>query len=157
MDEKEIRLVPVTTENWAAVCFLDPGEEGRGFVAPNAYSIAQSVYEKGWEIRGIQAGGRLIGFAMFGFDAEVDGYELCRFMLDRREQGKGLGKRALSVITREMFRRWPCDRIYLSTAPQNARGRHLYEAAGFVQTGESCGEGDDLEDVYCLRRDAPTA
>lgn len=127
-------------------------EEGKTFVADNAFSIAQSVFENGWVVKGIQKGSDLIGFTMYGFCEELHAYELCRFMIDERFQGKGYGKCALQIIVDEMFCSYPCDKIFLSTEPGNDKAKHIYEKAGFVMTGEMCGEGDDIEDIFCLNR-----
>ncbi len=148
----DIKLIDITKENWMKVCFLNPGKEGSNFVASNSFSITQSVFEKGWVIKGIQAEDNLIGFTMYGFCEELNAYELCRFMIDYRHQGNGYGKSALKVIIDEMFRCYQCDKIYLSTEPSNGRGKHIYESAGFVLTGETCGEGEGIEDIFCLSR-----
>lgn len=150
----DIRLVDVTKKNWDDICALYPGKDGRMFVASNSYSIAQSVYEDGWVIKGISLGDELIGFTMYGFSEELNAYEICRFMLDERYQLKGYGSKALRVIIDEMFKAYHCDRLYLSTSPDNARGQHVYTRAGFKPTGETCGEGEDIEDIYCLMKEA---
>ena len=41
-----IQLIDITADNWMEICLLNPGREGQNFVASNAFSIAQSVYEK---------------------------------------------------------------------------------------------------------------
>lgn len=46
-------------------------------------------------------------------------------MIDERYQGKGYGKHALQIIIDEMFRSFGCDKIYLSMAPNNSRGKHI--------------------------------
>lgn len=145
-----IRLVDITAENWEKICFLNPGMEGREYVASNSFSIAQSIYEKGWIIKGIAKEELLIGFTMYGFSEELTAYELCRFMIDEHYQGKGYGKQALKIIIDEMFRSYGCDKIYLSTSPNNLRGKHIYGKAGFIPTGKTCGEGNDIEDIFCL-------
>lgn len=147
---ENIRLVDITTNNWKEICSLNPGKEGWNFVASNSFSITQSFYEKGWIIKGIAKDKLLIGFTMYGFSEEMTAYEICRFMIDERYQGKGYGKRALQIIIDEMLRSYGCEKIYLSTMPNNLRGKHIYEKAGFVPTGETCGEGDNIEDIFCL-------
>lgn len=146
----DVRLIDITADNWEKICCLNPGKEGREFVASNAFSIAQSVFENGWVIKGIQVEKSLIGFTMYGYSDELKAYELCRFMIDEHYQGKGYGKCALKIIIAEMFQRYQCDKIYLSTSPNNFKGKHIYEKAGFVPTGETWGEGDDIEDIFYL-------
>lgn len=149
---ESIQLVDITAANWIAICYLDPGKDGREFVASNSFSIVQSVFEHDWVIKGIQVDNILIGFTMYGFSDELKAYELCRFMIDQHYQGKGYGKCALKSIVDEMFRSYHCDKIYLSTSPNNFRGKHIYENCGFTPTGDTCGEDDNFEEIYCLSR-----
>lgn len=80
---------------------------------------------------------------MYG-PTDLDGetiFQLCRFMIDIRAQGKGYGKVALSLILDEMKKLDGCDAVYLSIEPENVRARHIYEQAGFVCLDrEICGE-----------------
>lgn len=147
----DIKLINITSDNWEKICCLHPGKEGAEYVASNSFSIAQSVFEKGWVIKGIAKGDLLIGFTMYGFSEELQEYELCRFMIDHRYQGNGYGKEALKIIIDEMFNQYGCEKIYLSTDPNNLKGKHIYENAGFVFTGETCGDEEDLEEIFCLK------
>ena len=144
-----MQLVDVTKENWEDVVFLSTNEtitvkgsgepyEAKGmpslceeFVASNALSIVQSVFEDGWVIKAIEHEGELIGFTMFGFCEEEGFYELCRIMIDRQHQNKGYGTQAIRMILDEMRSRFGCKEVYLSTDPENAVGRHVYEKIGF--------------------------
>ncbi|WP_245863965.1 GNAT family N-acetyltransferase [Paenibacillus donghaensis] len=84
---------------------------------------------------------------MYGLPEDSESYELCRFMIDRKFQGKGYGKQALSLIIEEMKNRFGCKEIHLSTGPENTRGKHIYENLGFVSTGEI----EDDEEIYVLK------
>ncbi len=101
------------------------------FVASNALSIVQSVYENGWIIKVIEHEDKLIGFTMFGWNEEEEFYELCRIMIDRKFQNKGYGTQAIRMVLDEIKSRFGCKEVYLSTDPENARGRYVYEKAGF--------------------------
>lgn len=81
---------------------------------------------------------------MYGYSDELKAYELCRFMIDEHYQGNRHGKCALQIIFSEMFQSYKCDKIYLSTSPNNFRGKHIYENT------ETCGKDDDIEDIFCL-------
>ena len=139
----------ITSENWQDVIFLSTNEtitvkgsgepyEAKGmpslceeFVASNALSIVQSVYENGWIIKGIEHEGKLIGFTMYGKNEEEGFYELCRIMIARPYQNKGYGTMAIRLILEEMRSRLGCKEVYLSTDPENAVGKHVYEKVGF--------------------------
>lgn len=145
-------LVDITKDNWEKVIFLTTNTENshticEEFVASNAYSILQSFYEDEWIIKAIEHEGELIGFAMYGYCEERNFYELCRFMIDRKYQGQGYGTQALSLIVEEMKNKYNCNEIYLSTEPENARAKHVYEKFGFVSTGEIWYD----EELYVLK------
>lgn len=145
-------LVDITKDNWEKVIFLTTNTENshticEEFVASNAYSILQSFYEDDWIIKAIEHEGELIGFAMYGYCEERNFYELCRFMIDRKYQGQGYGTQALSLIVEEMKNKYDCNEIYLSTEPENARAKHVYEKFGFVSTGEIWYD----EELYILK------
>lgn len=144
-----MQLVDITSENWEDVIFLTTNEtvtikgsgepyEAKGmpslcedYVASNALSIVQSVYENGWVTKAIEHGGKLIGFTMFGWDEEEAFYEICRLMIDFHYQNKGHGTQAIQIILDEMKSLYGCKEVYLSTDPENARGKHVYEKVGF--------------------------
>jgi diamine N-acetyltransferase len=76
----------------------------------------------------------------------VDRYCLWRLMIDKNEQGKGYGQAALHEIIK-YFKENGVDRIYLSTAPENELGLHVYHKAGFRETGEM----EDEEAILVLK------
>lgn len=128
-----MRLVDVTSDNWLKIIFLTTNKDGHAtiteeFVASNALSIVQSMFEKGWIIKGIQADDTLVGFAMFGFSEDSSKYEICRFMIDRAYQGKGFGKEALRLIIDELKKISNCKLIYLSTEPENEKRENYMKA-----------------------------
>ena len=144
-----MKLVDITKDNWIDVIFLTTNEtitvkgsgepyEAKGmpslceeYVASNALSIVQSIYENGWIIKAIEHDGELIGFTMFGRNEEEGFYELCRIMINHEVQNKGYGTQAIRMILDEMKERFGCKEVYLSTDPENARGKHVYEKVGF--------------------------
>ena len=144
-----MKLVDITSDNWKDVIFLSTNEtitvtrrgesyEAKGmpslcekFVASNALSIVQSVYENGWVIKAIEHEGELIGFTMFGWSEEEEFYELCRIMIDYHYQNKGYGTQAIKMILDEMKSRFGCKEVYLSTDPENIVGKHVYKKVGF--------------------------
>ena len=143
-----IKLEPINDNNRDAVLALSVRED-QPFVAPNDYSLSEAD-EANAKAPGtarpfaICAGEKIVGFCMLALDPEdenpVDRYCLWRFMIDKNEQGKGYGQAALHEIIK-YFKENDVDMIYLSTAPENARGLHVYHKAGFRETGcIDCGE-----------------
>lgn len=146
-----MKLIDITKENWETVILLTSNEDGshtigEKYVASNAYSIVQSVYEKGWVTKVIEQEGIPVGFALYGYCEEDNIYEICRLMIDRRYQGQGYGKQALALIIEDMQKRYSCEEICLSVDPDNVMAKHVYEKVGFISTGEI----SDDEQVYKL-------
>ena len=137
-----IKLEPINDDNREAVLALSVRED-QPFVAPNDYSLSEAD-EANAKAPGtarpfaIYAGEKIVGFCMLALDPEdenpVDRYCLWRFMIDKNEQGKGYGQAALHEIIK-YFKENDVDMIYLSTAPENEVGLHVYHKAGFRETG----------------------
>ncbi len=157
-----MKLVDITEDNWWDVLCLTsnrkvtvqgnrvPYDAGamptlcEDFVASNALSIVQSVYENGWIIKAVEHEEKLIGFTMYGFNEEENCYELCRILIDRKYQGKGYGMQAINLVLAEMRTIEGCKEVFLSTDPENVIGKHVYEKVGFIHQNEMW----DDEEVY---------
>ena len=74
---------------------------------------------------------QLIDITMYGYNEEEEFFELCRIMIDRKYQNKGYGTAAIRLLPEEMKKLEGCKEVYLFTAPENERGRHVYEKVGF--------------------------
>ena len=136
-----IYLKDIDENNLLGCALLTTNKEGKNyvfeeFVASNAFSIAQSKVQKGWTVKAIYDDDLMIGFTMYGYCNEYGFYEICRFMIDHKYQGKGYGRRALVKIIEEMKKNEECKDIYISFDPKNNIARSLYESLGFKDTGK---------------------
>ncbi|WP_222122602.1 N-acetyltransferase [Bacillus sp. FJAT-22090] len=136
-----MKLVEINKDNWLQTVLLTTNGDGKAtviekFVASNALSIVQSIYETGWIIRGIEVEDKMIGFTMYGLDEDSKNYWICRLMIDHTCQGKGYGREAIQMIVNEMKQLNGCEAIYLSTEPDNEIAIKLYESFGFQKTGK---------------------
>ena len=156
-----MHLEYVTTDNFYPLMCLsvDAGQED--FVAPNEYSLAEAyaVLAAGRYVLplGIYEADVPVGFAMIGHNSFVnedqpaayrDSYYLWRFMIDRRYQGRGLGKAAAALVL-ELIRSFPdgaAERCCVSYEPQNTAAKNLYASFGFRPSGEM----DDDEEIAIL-------
>lgn len=80
------------------------------------------------------------------------------------QPGQGLGRRAMDEILRKVFDELSAHRLWLDVFEHNARARHVYRSAGFVEEGvlRECVKQSDryaslvvmsvLEDEYRARR-----
>lgn len=143
-----MNFVDITCENWKDVLFLTTNKSDmptlcEEFVASNALSIVQALFEKTWIAKAIEHDGILIGFVMYGFNKSENFYELCRIMIDKRFQGNGYGSEAIKMAIHDMIQAYDCKEIYLSTDPDNNKAMKIYEKLGFVKTGRVI-DGEDL-------------
>ncbi|MGG0664581.1 GNAT family N-acetyltransferase [Viridibacillus arvi] len=147
-----MKLIEIDKSNWLKVIYLTTNKESmpticEEFVASNALSIVQALFEKTWITKAIEVEDQLIGFTMYGFSEEQKFFELCRIMIDRKFQGNGYGPKAILLVIEEMRKLEGCNEIYLSTEPNNKRGKKIYEKLGFKNTGRIV----DGEELYCLK------
>lgn len=151
MTDVSISLQDIDERNWMDIILLTTQEDGvprvcEEYVASNALSIVQAVFEDSWIIKAIYCGKRAVGFTMYGVNPDTGYYEICRIMIDKSQQGRGFGTIALKLVIEELMDNEDCDAIYLSMNPKNERGRNIYEKLGFIRTGDKNGD----EDIYCL-------
>jgi diamine N-acetyltransferase len=133
---EDVTLREVTAETVRAVCRLEIAPEQRGFVAPNAVSIAEAHFEpKAW-FRAVYAGEEPVGFVMLFEDTEKPEYYLWRFMVGAEHQGKGYGKRALDRVV-ERVRGLPgATELLSSYVPGDGGPGGFYLRYGFEETGD---------------------
>lgn len=140
-----IYLKDINEENLLECALLTTNKEGKNyvfeeFVASNAFSIAQSKIQEGWTVKAIYNEDLMIGFTMYGYCNEYDFYEICRFMIDHKYQGKGFGRISLIKIIEEMKKNEECKDIYISFDPKNNIAKSFYESLGFKDTGKTLEE-----------------
>jgi diamine N-acetyltransferase len=136
MSSEAVTLREITAETVRAICRLEVAPEQRGFVAPNAVSIAQAHFEpKAW-FRAVYADEEPVGFVMLFEDIEKPEYYLWRFMVAAEHQGRGYGKRALDLVV-EHVRELPGATELRSSYVRGDRGpQGFYLGYGFEETGE---------------------
>ena len=135
-NNNSVTLRDITRENFNECVRLDVRDDQRTFVASNVYSIAQTTVEPTYTAQAVYHGDELVGFCMYGYDADEDCYCVGRLMIDKNHQGRGFGRAAVVEAIRRMRERPDCREIALSVAPQNTAAQKLYESLGFVKTGE---------------------
>lgn len=147
-----LRLDKVNGGNIWDILDLRVRDDQRNFVAANDISIIEAyatISSGGYAFPfGIYNDDTPVGFLMIGFDSDehwVDApsiakgnYSIWRFMIDQRYQHSGYGKAAL-LLALEFVRSFPCgpaEFCWLSYEPENSVAKHLYQSAGFAETGE---------------------
>lgn len=131
-----VELREVTAGTVRAICRLETTEAQRSFVAPNAISFAEALFEpKAW-YRAICAGGEPVGFAMLSIDPDKPEYYLWRFMIDQRFQRRGHGRAALALLVDHVRSLPGATELLVSWVPADGGPAPFYTGLGFVPTGE---------------------
>ena len=151
-----IRLEEINGKNVWDILKLRVSDVQQSFVAPNNISIIEAyiaITHHGQAFPfGIYEDETPVGFCMIGFGADDDwedapdiarsNYNLWRFMIDERYQGKGYGRAAMKQIM-DYIASEPCgpaEYCWLSYEPENATAKSLYASFGFKETGEWDGD-----------------
>ena len=140
MSEATVTLREITADTVRSICALEVAPEQKGYVAPNAVSIAQAHFEpKAW-FRAVYADETPVGFVMLHVDPEQNEYFLWRFMVAADHQGQGYGRRALDLVV-DFVRSQPgATTLGSSFVPGEAGPRAFYLRYGFEETGEVDGD-----------------
>src|ERR1044071_7591541 len=131
-----VTLKDIDRENFVRAVKVEVHEGQKGFVATNAFSIAQSKVEPSFNAQAVYDGEEMVGFVMYGWDEEEGCHSLARLMVDKNQQGKGYGRAATEEVIRRLRAEPGCKQIMLGVNPANASAQALYTSLGFVKTGE---------------------
>ena len=150
------KLNKINRKNVGEILKLEVFDNQKRFVAPNNISIIEAylaITENNDVFTfGIYNDDAPVGFLMIGFDVNSDdadvpkiakeNYNIWRFMIDKKFQGKGFGKKAMNLAL-EFVNTFPCgtaEYCWISYESDNDVARQLYQAVGFVETDEKDGE-----------------
>lgn len=164
----DITLEKITYKNYIETIWkLKVKRCQKGFVASNNNSLAEAYVAI---TNGCVAlpfvickNNKPIGFLMIGYGMSEDDFEgedsafiemvkksycLWRFMIDKRYQGKGYGKKAMELAL-DYIRTFPCgkaDICWLSYEPENEVAKKLYASFGFIEQPQfyKGGEGEEM-------------
>lgn len=137
-----VTLRPITAETAVAVCALTVRPHQERFVAPNAVSLAQALFEPTAWYRAIYADETLVGFVMVDDDVANQAYSLWRFMIAGEHQGRGFGRRALELVVEYVRTRPGASELRVSYVPGEGGPRDFYARFGFTETGDVDEDGE---------------
>ena len=133
--ERRITLREIDADSVRAVCALSVREDQKGFVAPNAVSIAEAHFSDHAWFRAVVADETPVGFVMLEDKPEKREYFLWRFMIDARYQGLGFGRRALQLVIDHVRARPNATELVTSVVQAEGGPQGFYEGLGFELTG----------------------
>ena len=170
----KLRLEKADYKNFVSLCRLKVKRNQQNFVASNVFSLAEAyVADKAGgypQPFGFFLGDKPIGFLMVGYYPDLEyarkwadegeevpyfmdkSYLIWRFMIDKRYQHRGYGRKALALAI-DFVRTFPCgpaEYCWLSYEPENEVARHLYLSMGFVEHPEVWEEDHEMPAVLKL-------
>lgn len=131
-----VTLEEIDSTNWRPLWDLKARRDQSRWVVEIPRYLAYCLVSGDWQPLAIHADGRPVGFVMWARDPADGSYWIGGFVIDRREQGKGYGRAALTALIETLGRMPGCRVIALSYLPDNAVAQGLYASVGFVETGE---------------------
>ena len=114
---------------------LKVAEQQRDYVASNEFSLVQAAYEEDLYPLAIydDDDDEMVGFLLYDYDQELEGWSFSRFMIDINHQNKGYGTIALRKFLEFFHNKFPNEKIYTSVEIDNEIAIKLYEGFGFVK------------------------
>ena len=143
-------LKEITKENLEEVLTLSVDDDQKSFVSTNAESLAQAyVYSDTAYPFAVYDDDTIVGFIMMGYYEAKEYYTLWKFMIDKRYQNKGYGRRALELGIRYLRNRFNVSEIYTGVIPGNTIAKNLYKSVGFKETGVIESGMEEMRLVLC--------
>ena len=172
---ENIKLEKITYKNYIKVIWgLKVSKHQKNFVASNNNSLAEAyvaITNGGVALPfAICKNKKPIGFLIIGYGLGEDddlekedplfvemarkSYCVWRFMIDKRYQGKGYGRKAMELAL-DYIRTFPCgkaDTCWLSYEPENEVAKKLYASFGFIEQPQfyKGGEGEEIPAILKL-------
>ena len=134
----DVSLVELNEENWMDFASLSVNEDQRSFLASNIGIIARGyVYrDSNARVIGIASDGEAVGLLLVrDLEEEPACYDLQQFMIDGKTQGKGYGSKALQLILEILSKERRYDCVEVCVKKDDTAALHVYEKAGFIDTG----------------------
>lgn len=126
-----IEFKQIDRTNYNECIELSLNEDQKNFVASNIFSLVQAAYEPNLYPLGIYKDDKMVGFILYDFDDELNGWSMSRFMIDVNYQNQGIGKIVLQKFREFFTNKYGHIQLYTSAAVDNQIATALYEKFGF--------------------------
>lgn len=126
-----INFKEIDKSNYNICVNLKVGDHQKGYVASNAISLIQAFYEEELYPIGIYNDEEMVGFILYDYDKELEGWSFSRFMIDINHQNKGYGSKALEKFLEFFHNKYEEENLYTSVEIDNEVAMKLYEKYGF--------------------------
>ena len=128
-----INFREIDKTNYNTCIMLKVAEQQKDYVASNEFSLVQAAYEEDLYPLAIYDDDEIVGFLLYDYDQELEGWSFSRFMIDINHQNKGYGTIALRKFLEFFHNKFPNEKIYTSVEIDNEIAIKLYEGFGFVK------------------------
>lgn len=148
----KLELKEVTPENWRKVNSLEVKDEQKKFVASNVTILARAYAYRNYnsKVYAVYNEDNPIGLIMQR-DYLRDNKVICildQFMIDKKYQGKGFGKKTMELWLSMIKNEGKYDSIMLCYIEGNLEAEKMYKKLGFVR----CPEEDDGDELVMICR-----
>ena len=126
-----INFKGIDKSNYNTCINLKVGDHQNDYVASNAISLVQAFYEEELYPIGIFNDEEMVGFILYDYDKELEGWSFSRFMIDINHQNKGYGSKALEKFLEFFHNKYEEENLYTSVEIDNKVAMKLYEKYGF--------------------------
>ncbi|OBU10870.1 GNAT family N-acetyltransferase [Morganella psychrotolerans] len=146
-----IKIKNISQENLFDVCELTSNANGiatvfEDYICCNATSIAEARYFPNFHPKSLYFENTLIGFFMYKTSPDnLKNVMICRYMLDHKFIGKGLGRKSFKAIL-DFLRSEGIQEITLGLDEKNKIAENLYKSFNFKFTGNIIND----EHIYYL-------
>jgi diamine N-acetyltransferase len=132
----DIEFREINFDNFNEVVDLVVRPDQRSLIADNAYSIAQAFLDPVGSCRAAYFQGQPVGFFYTRLLEEGRLLYVCRFMVDQRQQGRGLGRKIMMKLLDTAFSSGSVDMVDLAVSREVGSAEAFYKQCGFLPTGE---------------------
>ncbi len=132
----EVSLREVDADNVRTVCRLELAPGQTTYVAPAAHTVAEAHYEPpGVILRAIYSGDEVVGVLLVEPAESRSSFHLGRLMVAAPHQRRGIGRRALALLSEELRVKAGATELLTSCVPGSEGPRDFYLRLGFEDTG----------------------
>ncbi|WP_238946771.1 GNAT family N-acetyltransferase [Seongchinamella unica] len=142
---ESVTLSEISAKTVTGICLLSElmTYPQSSFVAPNAYSLAEAMFNDAAWFRAIYAGKAPVGFIMLEDDTDKQAYYLWRFMIAPQFQKRGYGAQAIALLIEYVQTRPGAKELLLGYIDHPQGPAEFYRRQGFTETGKV--EGGEVE------------
>lgn len=133
----KIEFRTIDKSNYMECIGLTVNDNQKNYVASNQFSLVQAAYEPNLYPLAVYDENQMIGFILYDFDEELNGWSMSRFMIGSAYQNCGYGRQVLNEFLAYFKKNYPhVKTLYTSAEVDNTVAISLYKKAGF-EPGET--------------------